>query len=248
MLAAYPQGRGWSTVSRVTRGLGRHESRRFRGRRQVSVFDYPFALALGRDILPFPLQAPTSTVVLCHLNHQSGLSHRNQRDQWTRIAVRCGPLPYPASTLDLARHRRLHLAHRCYELGRLNDAAFGLAHSQLQSLMLRAVANLNHDNAHIRLSAIRMTLHYNSKLSNLDLSRHRGQPGTPDPDAADAHVPYAHAPHAHDGRSAFPSKIALPSSFKHLLRPSRPKFSLSRLIRPPAGRPRTGPFPLRRQS
>ena len=102
------------------------------------------------------------------------------------------------SLADAARRSRVSLSTLkrwmkdpafVYELGRLNDAALGLAHSQLQGLMLRAVAN---PNAHIRLSAIRITLHYGSKLSNLDLSRHRGRPGTPHPDAADAHAPYAH--------------------------------------------------------
>ena len=132
------------------------------------------------------------------------------------------------SLADAARRSRVRLSTLkrwmkdpafVYELGRLNDSALGLAHNQLQGLMLRAVANLAHDidnpNAHIRLSAILMTLHYGSKLSNLDLSRHRGQPGTPHPDAADAHAPYAH-----DRRSAFPSKNCL----AQLIQASPPTF------------------------
>lgn len=77
-----------------------------------------------------------------------------------------------------------------YELGLLNHAAIDIAQGQLQGLMLRAVANLDRDidnpNANIRHSAIRMTLHYATKLSDLNMSRRQGSQGTPNPHALDA--------------------------------------------------------------
>ena len=151
----------------------------------------------------------------CNGNSATGLTLR-QRSALPVIVA-------STSLADTARRSRVSLStvkrwmkqpEFVYELTRLNDAALDIANHQLQALMLRAVANLaqaaDNPNANIRLSAIRTTLQYGSKLSQLNSPGRRAQPLVPD-----THAPDIDATH----NEPSPPKNVIRRSFRRRLRP-----------------------------